>query len=135
VRMFGKYKKKLEKRYKKKESDRLQLNFVCDVGLVARLRLLAKYLDTPIYPVAEHVIELGMSEVAATLLDSALVERLQRHLLQEHLLVGELDPEDRSTSVRADRIRDAFRLLELIELKAGGHDAVVATIERLMSEV
>ena len=113
----------------------MQLNFVCDAGLIARLKLLARYLESPTYPLAEHVIELGMSEVAAMLIDDALKERLQRHLMQEHLLIDALDPEDRSTSVRAERIHDALRLLELIELKGGGHDVVVASIERLMSEV
>ena len=62
--IFRKYKKKLEKQYKKDEINRTQLNFTCDVGLIARLKLLANHLDTPFYPLAEHILELGMSEIA-----------------------------------------------------------------------
>ena len=57
------YKKKLEKRFKKQETNRMQLNFTCHVGLIARLKLLSKYLDAPLYPLAEHALELGLSEI------------------------------------------------------------------------
>lgn len=132
--VFSKYKKKLEKQFKKAEIDRVQLNFTCDVGLVARLKLLAKYLDTPIYPLAEHILELGMIEIAAILEDTALTELLQRHLLQEHLLVRQLNPMDRHASDRVKRIDNALKLLELIEYKAGDVEAVERIIDRLLEE-
>ena len=129
-----KYKKKLAKRYRKDRVGRAQLNFTCDIGLIARLKLLAMYLETPLYPLAEHVLGLGMSEVAVTIQDSTLTERLQRHILKEHLLVGQLKPVDAQTSERARRIDNALNLLKLIELKAGSVEAVAQLIDRMLKE-
>ena len=129
-----KYKKKLEKKYKKDRIHRSQLNFTCDIRLIARLKLLAKYLDTPFYPLAEHVLELGMIEVAAKLQDSTLTELLQRHILEEHLRVGHLDPLDGHVSERAKRIDNALKLLQLVEYKAGSVEAVEQIIDRLLKE-
>ena len=129
-----KYKKKLEKRFKKGEINRVQLNFACDVGLTARLKLLATFLDTPLYPLAEHVLELGMSEVAMSLSDASLTEILQRHLLKEHLLVGQLNPLDRHVSDRAKRIDSALNFLRLVEAKAGSAEAVEQIIDRMLKE-
>ncbi len=128
------YKKKLEKQYKKDEINRVQLNFTCDVGLIARLKLLAKYLDTPFYPLAEHVLELGVSEIATTIQDSTLTELLQRHLLKEHLLVGQLDPVDGHTSDRAKRIDSALKFLKVIEHRADSLQAVEQIIDRMLKE-
>jgi hypothetical protein len=66
--MFKKYKKKLEKLFKREEIGRKQLNFACDVRLITRLKLLATYLETPFYPLAEHVLQLGMSEIRLTVM-------------------------------------------------------------------
>ena len=132
--ILRKYKKKLEKRFKEGEVKRVQLNFACNVGLIARLKLLAKYLDTPLYPLAEHVLELGMSEVAVNLSDASLTEMLQRHLLKEHLLVGQLNPLDRHVSDRAKRIDSAMKFLRLVEAKAGSVEAVEEIIDRILKE-
>jgi hypothetical protein len=132
--MFKKYKKRLEKLLKREKFGRKQLNFACDVGLTTRLKLLATYLETPFYPLAEHVLELGMSEVAVILSDSALTENLQRHLLEEHLLVGQLDPVDSYVSERARRIDNALDFLKLIEHKAGSVEAVERLIGRILKE-
>ena len=132
--ILKKYKKKLEKQFKREQVNRCQLNFTCDVGLIARLKLLAKYLDTPFYPLAEHVMELGLSEIAVNIQDSTLTELLQRHLLQEHLLVAHLDPIDRHVSKRARRIDSALKFLELIEHKAGSIEAVEQIIDRMLKE-
>ena len=132
--MFKKYKKKLEKLFKREEIGRKQLNFTCDFGIIERLKLLTRYLDTPFYPLAEHVLELGMSDIAATIRDSALIELLQRHLLREHLLVGELKPTDRHVSARARRISSALKFLELIESKTGSVEAVEQIIDRMLKE-
>lgn len=129
-----KYRKTLEKRYKKDEINRAQLNFTCDVGLIARLKLLANYLDTPFYPLAEHVLELGISEIAVKIKDSALTELLQRHLLEEHLLVGHLNPVDRHVSERAIRIDNALKFLKLVEHKADNLEAVEKIIDRTLKE-
>ena len=117
--MFRKYKKKLEKLFKREEIGRKQLNFACDINLIARLKLLASYLDIPLYPLAEHVLELGISEITVIVKDKALTESLQRHLLEDHLLVGRLNPADKHTSDRATRIENALNFLNLIESKSG----------------
>ena len=132
--ILKKYTKKLEKRYKKDEIGRAQLNFACDAGLIARLKLLARYLETPIYPLTEHLLELGMSDIAATIRDSALTELLQRHLLQEHLLVSKLNPLSMVVSQRAKRINNTFNLLELIEHEAGNPEAVEQIIAQMLKE-
>ena len=132
--MFKKYKKKLEKLFKREEIGRKQLNFACDVGLIERFKLLATYLDTPFYPLAEHVLELGMSEVAVSLNDVSLTEILQRHLLEEHLLVGQLNPADRYVSERAKRIDNAMKFLKLVEDKACSIEAVKQIIDRILKE-
>ena len=132
--MFKKYKKKLEKLFKREEIGRKQLNFACDVGLITRLKLLSTYLETPFYPLAEHILQLGMSDIAVELSDSTLTENLQRHLLKEHLLVGQLDPVDSHVSERARRIDNALKFLKLIELKAGSLETVEQTIDQFLKE-
>ncbi|MFC1971748.1 hypothetical protein ACFLV0_07520 [Chloroflexota bacterium] len=132
--ILKKYKKKLEKQFKREQFTRCQLNFTCDVGLIAHLKLLAMYLETPFYPLAEHVLELGISEIGISIQDKALTELLQRHLLKEHLLVGQLNPVDRSISERAKRIDNALKFLKFIEQKAGSVEAVEHIIERFARE-
>ena len=132
--MFKQYKKKLEKLFKREKIVRKQLNFACDVGLITRLKLLSTYLETPFYPLAEHLLELGINEVAVILNDSTLTENLQRHLLEEHLLVGQLDPVDSHVSDRARRIDNALKFLKLVEDKAGNIEAVEKIIDRLLRE-
>jgi len=101
------------------QSNRVQLDFACDVRLVARLKLLARYLDTPCYLLAEHALEVGLGEVRASIEDRALTELLQRHLLERHLLVGELGPVPTATSARAARIERAMELLDLVDRQGG----------------
>ena len=130
--ILRKYIKKLEKRHKKESIDRRQLNFTCDVNLITGLKLLAKYLDIPFYPLAEHVLELGISEISVKVQDSALTELLQRHLVKEHLLVRQLNPLDSHVSDRARRIDSALRFLRLIEHKAGSVEAAKQIIDRML---
>jgi hypothetical protein len=131
---MSKYRKKLEKRFKKDKIGRKQMNFTCDADLIARLKLLAKCLDIPLYPLAEHVMELGMSEVAVITQDRALTEVLQRHLLEEHLLVEQLNPVERHVPDKARRIDNALKLLKLVEAKAGNVEAVEQLIDRILKE-
>ena len=110
------------------------MNFACDVSLITGLKLIAKYLDTPFYPLAEHVMELGMSEIATTIQDRALTELLQRHILKEHLLVKDLSPVERHVSERARRVNNALKFLKVIEHKAGSVEDVEQIIERILKE-
>jgi hypothetical protein len=132
--MFKQYKKKLEKLFKREKIVRKQLNFACDVGLITRLKLLSTYLETPFYPLAEHILQLGISEIAVRLQDKTLTEIIQRHLLEEHLLVGQLNPVDRHVSERARRIDNALKFLKLVEDKAGSIEAVEKIIDRILKE-
>jgi hypothetical protein len=132
--MFKKYKKKLEKLFKREEIGRKQLNFACDVRLITRLKLLATYLETPFYPLAEHVLQLGMSEVLTCAQDEALKVKLQYHLLQQHLLVTQLDSVDSHVSERARRIDNALDFLNFVEHKAGSVEAVEQIIGRILKE-
>ena len=88
-RTLKRYKKRLEQRFTQ-QNGRTQLNFTCDNELVLGLKALAQHLEIPIYPLAEHILQLGMAEVLTSIGDKALRENLQRHLLQDHLLVKEL---------------------------------------------
>ena len=134
MRIFKKYRRKLEKRFKKDEIKRAQLNFTCDVSLVARLKLLAMYLHSPFYPLAEHALELGISEIRVKIQDGALTEALQRHLLKEHLSVKDLSRVERHISDQARRIGNALKLLDFIEFKAGSPQAVGQIIDKLIHE-
>ena len=100
---------------RKKQKERKVFGFLCDPKLALAIKMMAHHLETPIYPVAEHLLQLGMKEMVAMLDDEALKERLQRHLLQQHLLVTELDEETEPVSRRALRIRNAIKLLNLYE--------------------
>jgi hypothetical protein len=132
--MFKEYKKKLEKLFKREEIGRKQLNFACDVRLITRLKLLATYLETPFYPLAEHILQLGMAEVLTCAQDEALKVNLQHHLIQQHLLVGQLDPVESLVSERAGRIDNALKFLKLVEQKAGSVEAVEQIIGRILKE-
>lgn len=65
MHMIKRYKKKLEKLFTGEELHRKQLNFTCDIQLITRLKLLSVYLNTPLYPLLEHVIELGINDIAS----------------------------------------------------------------------
>ena len=132
--IFSRYKSRLEKRYKKDKIGRVQLNFTCDVTLITRLKLLAKYLDTPCYPLAEHCLELGIGEIAVKAKDKALIEVLQRHLLKEHLLVKDLSAIETHVSERARRVNNALKFLKLIEPKAGNPDTIEQIVDHMRKE-
>ena len=113
MRFFGK-KRRLERKFSR-QVERQGFNFQCDVGLAARVRLAAKLLEVPIYPLMEEIVERGLSDVGEIVQDDTLKERLQRHLLTDHLLVDHLEPEHETVSSRALRLRNAMRFLELCE--------------------
>ena len=124
------YKKRLERRFTQ-QNGRTQLNFMCDNKLVLGLKALARHLEIPIYPLAEHILQLGMAEVLTSIEDEALMENLQRHLLQEHLFVKDLKTSSELISRRALRLQNAVRFLELIETRSSP-EAQREIIEELM---
>lgn len=126
------YKKKLEKRFSR-QITRKQLNFACDERIILGLKMLAWSLEAPIYVVAEHVLQLGASELMVIVEDEALRERLCRHLVEGHLLTAVTKPESEPTSQRALRLENAMGLLQLLETRSslGEQEKIIL---RLMEE-
>ena len=135
MELFGalrRYKRRLEKKFAKKIA-RKQLNFACDERIILGLKMMASSLEVPIYPIAEHLLQLGAAEVLISMKDEALRERLCRHLVEDHLLTPITKPESEPTLQRALRLEDVVRLLELLETKSSP-EAVRETIVKLMEE-
>ncbi len=126
------YRKKLEKRFTR-QITRKQLNFVCDERIILGLKIMAGSLEVPIYPIAEHLLQLGAAEVLISMKDEALRERLCRHLVEDHLLTPVTRPESEPVSRRALRIDNALKLLELLETRSSP-EAQRDVILRLMEE-
>jgi hypothetical protein len=118
MRLFNtikRYKRKLERHFNRKEGNRHQFNFSCDRNIAMAIKLMAKSLGTPIYPLCEHLLQLGSAEVVALMEDPALRERLCRHLLERHLMVPAVVPELEPVSRRAMRFKNAMNFLELLD--------------------
>ena len=92
---------------------------------------MAATLGCPIYPLAEHVLELGLHELVVILGDESLKEELQRHLLQDHLMVTELAPEHEAASQRAERLRNALTLLRLYEVAGVPVEEITEVLDAL----
>ena len=134
MRFLQRYKKKLERKFSP-QIERQGFNFQCDVTLANKVRLLATWLECPVYVVAEHLLELGMAEMGVMLLDDALTEHLQRHLLEEHLLVKHLDPEHETVSERVLRLQNAMEFLELYESRALSPLDIMQALRQAVGEV
>ncbi len=67
--------------------------------LASGVKLLAHALEVPIYPLAEHLLQLGAREVFRELEDPERKKRLQEHLLQGRLLVPALTGEEDKTGL------------------------------------
>ncbi len=115
-RLLGKYAKKFKGRFVPKVISRRQLNISCDEKLILALRVVAKSLESPVYCVAEHALQLGLSEMLYLSGDEAYKQDLQRHLLKHHLLVKDLDPLDERLSRRVIRLRNAIKYLQFFEV-------------------
>lgn len=124
------YKRKLEKRYSKQK--RTQLNFSCDGKIVLALKVLARDLETPMYPLCEHLLQLGASEVVISMQNEGMREQLCRHLLQEHLLVPETELEPPSKN--AARAQKAVDFLDLVERMAGDSEALTDIMSKMVKE-
>ena len=112
-----KYAKKFKNRFVPKAISRRQLNVSCDERLILALRVVAKRLESPLYCVAEHALQLGLSEMLYLSGDEAYKQALERHLLRHHLLVKDLDPLDEKLSRRVIRLRNAVKFLTFFEAK------------------
>lgn len=86
--------KKKRRQIRQKDDLRRQFNFSCDKDLAQRLKILARFLETPLYPVTEHVIEVGMKALNAEIQDKMLRQELKRHITRQHLLEKRLNNRD-----------------------------------------
>ena len=109
------YKNRLARRFSK-EIKRKQFNFFCDRRIIIILKAFAGRLEVPVYVLAEHCLELALSEVDELTKDDALKDGLSRHLVREHLLVPTVKPQAAHISRRLLRLMNAMQLLELLEL-------------------
>ena len=116
LKAVKRYRKKLEKKLSR-QIRRQQFNFQCDKRLVDTLRGLAMHLEIPVYPLTEHVLQIGILEIITVIQDDTLKERLCRHLLKGHLLVHSIQPESELVTDRVLRLRNTRDFLRLMELK------------------
>ena len=127
------YKRKLEKRFGQ-DISRKQLNFACDERLILLLKILAKELEVPIYTLAEHLLQLGGSEVAILMEDEELRNQLCHHLAKHHLSEPEVRLQSEPVSQRVIRLQNAMKFLDLVEQRARSPEVVREIIERLIFE-
>jgi hypothetical protein len=80
--------------FRKKKQKRPIFGFPCSPIISNAIRATALRLNTPYYPLAEHVCQLGLSIILTDLEDERFKERLVEHLVQDHLLVNKLDPDN-----------------------------------------
>ena len=80
--------------WKKSQRRRKVFGFLCDPELAVGVKMLAAALESPIYPLAEHLLQLGARQIAPALKDPELTKRLQQHLLKGHLLVSAPSADD-----------------------------------------
>ena len=78
---------------KRQSMHRPIFGFPCDRGLQLLVRATAARLQVPIYPFAEHLLQLGLYHVLPALKDKALEKPLQDHLRAQHLLQKDLEDE------------------------------------------
>ena len=130
--MLKKYKKKLQKLFNRPEQ-RAQFNVMCDKRLIELVRGLARDLEAPIFCITEHLLEIGVLEIAFLITDADQKQALQRHLVQNHLLVSKLDPLDHKTSHRLQRMQMAMSLFETLE-KSKGTEAAREIITSIINE-
>lgn len=115
MKRLARYRKALEKNFSRKPIPRKGFNFPCDIALSKKVRLLAKYLQCPIYTLMEEVIERGLSDIGEIIKDETLIRSLQRHLLNDHLLVDHIDPESKTDSMYAKRLRITMGFIKRLE--------------------
>jgi len=127
------YKKRLEKQFTR-QIGRKQFNFACDQGIVLQLEALARKLEVPKYPLAEHLLQIGLESCLVESRDDTLRELLQRHLVHDHLLVEGLNPVSERTSQQAHRIQAALNLVRLAELKGKNPEEIEGIIDGLLGK-
>jgi len=127
---------------KKKHNERKVFGFLCDPKLAFGVKMIATQLETPIYPLVEHLLQLGVEQVYPALEDEDFKEELQEHLLNEHLLVPALDQQndyDKAAAARMEKEKDkrmeaASFLVRILEGRGVPPEKVKATLKKLVAE-
>jgi len=112
------YRRRLSKRFTK-EIHRKQFNFYCDRDLIAIVRYMADKLEIPVYPLMEHIVQLGVHEIIVLEGDEASRDQLCRHLVRDHLLTPVTKPMSEPISRRLLQLRNAMDFLRLLESRNG----------------
>ncbi|MDP2950231.1 MAG: hypothetical protein Q8P22_11915 [Chloroflexota bacterium] len=125
---------------------RTTFGFACDPGISAVVKLLARKLEVPIYPLAEHVLQLGLAQVLALQEDEEFKKALQQHLAHQHLLVPLLNEENEydlkaiamartkgaGARISADNVR---RFLHVYEVAGVSLERIKQALDKLEEEV
>ncbi len=94
VALKARYESVMKKR-EEKPRERRQFNMVIDKSLVFLVRFFAYKLGLPRYVVVEHLLQVGLYYLVRTMEDPGQWEVLHQHLIDKHLLGGEVpDSED-----------------------------------------
>lgn len=107
--------------------------------------MIATRLECPIYPVAEHMLQLGAEQVYPALQDEEFKKELQDHLASEHLLVpalAEQNEYDKAVVAKARkeqkdrraRIEAALQLVHTFELQGVSPERIKTELKRLEIE-
>lgn len=133
--------------FKKRQSNRQVFGFLCDRALALRVKMLAGALEVPIYPLAEHLLQLGLAHILDEISSNPdnvemVKEELSEHLVREHLLVEKLADEDYEhlfiarheelTPQQQREVNAVISLVKRLEDRGLTRDAVLELVEELI---
>lgn len=81
-------------RKRKKIRGRVVFGFPCTPSIKDSVKNLARQIRVPIYPLAEHLLQIGTVQIEADLEDEEFKKDLENHLINEHLLPAVLVAEN-----------------------------------------
>ena len=87
-----------------------QLNVQIDAELKSRIRYLASQYCTPLYPIAEHLLQVGLHYLEDVASDTQKKEILTRHIIDTHLLG--IGPDDDLAVLTIGEAGDCWRIFE-----------------------
>lgn len=112
---------------------RKDFNVLVDKKLILRIKLMAAELETPLYPLVEHLLELGLAEVGVEIQDAALETELKQHLFRDHLMSDKVKP-SKTASARVRRIESALEFLHLYEIGGVKPQEIKDALDKLEKE-
>ncbi len=133
---------------RKRPRERKVFGFLCDPKLALGVKMLAADLEVPIYPVAEHLLQLGVAQMYPSLEDEEAKKELQDHLISDHLLTSALDEQneneyDQAAAANATkeqkdrqaRIDAAIELVRIFEMQGVSPEKIKAKLLGLAMEM